>query len=91
VRARRIILLLAAWLAFDLATPLPGAFEFEIQDSEIEHSIQAGREAQTVSAGASAPSTPAPAIGLAAGDRWVRRVKLAHRPSAGRVAALEEH
>ena len=44
MRTRRIILLLTAWLSFDLATPLPGAFEFEIQDSEIEHSVQAGRE-----------------------------------------------
>jgi len=109
VRARRIILLLAAWLAFDLATPLPGAFEFEIQDSEIEHSLQAGREAQALTAPASTrphgvegaeadrtsrtPSTPAPApaIDRATGDRWVRQVRLAHRPSAGRVASLEDH
>jgi hypothetical protein len=107
VRARRISLLLAAWLAFDLATPLPGAFEFEIQDSEIEHSLQAGREAQALTAPASTrprgvegaeadrtsrtPSTPAPAIDRATGDRWVRQVRLAHRPSAGRVASLEDH
>ncbi len=47
MRFRRILLLLTAWLAFDLATPLPGAFEFEIHDSEIEHSLQAGRESHT--------------------------------------------
>src|SRR5207244_12118995 len=40
VRTRRILLLLTAWLSFDLATPLPGAFEFEIQDSEVAHSIK---------------------------------------------------
>jgi hypothetical protein len=57
VRARRIILLLTAWLSFDLATPLPGAFEFEIQDSEIEHSVQAGRETHAKRATASARST----------------------------------
>jgi hypothetical protein len=107
VRARRILLLLTAWLSFDLATPLPGAFEFEIQDSEIEHSIQAGREAQAKRVpassrpgekmridpdGPSRPSAaPVPAIGSATGDRWIRQVRLAHRPSASRAASVEDH
>jgi hypothetical protein len=107
VRARRILLLLTAWLSFDLATPLPGAFEFEIQDSEIEHSIQAGREAQVPRDAASSRSDPreriepdrparpsaAPAslIGSAAGDRWVWQVRLAHRPSAARASSPEDH
>ena len=107
MRTRRILLLLTAWLSFDLATPLPGAFEFEIQDSEIEHSLQAGRETHTKRATASARSTPrervepdrparpsaAPAslIGSATGDLWVRQVRLAHRPSASRASSPEDH
>lgn len=107
MRTRRILLLLTAWLSFDLATPLPGAFEFEIQDSEIEHSVQAGRETHAKRAPASSrpdervriepngPSRPSaatvPAIGSAAGDRWIRQVRLAHRPSASRAASVEDH
>ncbi len=107
MRARRILLLLTAWLSFDLATPLPGAFEFEIQDSEIEQSVQAGRESQKKRATASPRSTPrerveldrparpsapaAPTIGLATGDMWVRQVRLAHRPSASRTSSSEDH
>jgi len=107
VRARRILLLLTAWLSFDLATPLPGAFEFEIQDSEIEHSLQAGRESHAERATAASRSTPrdrvepdratrpsvspAPAIGAAAAEGWVRQVRLAHRPSSSRASSLEDH
>jgi hypothetical protein len=107
VRFRRILLLLTAWLAFDLATPLPGAFEFEIQDSEIEHSLQAGREPHAKRASASLRSTPreriapdrpsrssvslVPALGSASGDGWVRQVRLAHRPSAARASSPEDH
>ena len=43
--------MLIAWVSFDLATPLPGAFEFEIQDSEIDHSLQARRESHARGAG----------------------------------------
>ena len=103
--ARRIILLLTAWLSFDLATPLPGAFEFEIKDSEIEHSIQVDRQAQTKRTTASRSTvrerveperparlmTPAPAIVAAPRDVWVKQVRLAHRPSAGRASSLEDH
>jgi hypothetical protein len=46
MKARRILILLLAWLSFDLATPLPGAFEFEADDSEIEESIHVRREAR---------------------------------------------
>ena len=107
MRTRRIILLLTAWLSFDLATPLPGAFEFEIQDSEIEHSVQAGRETHAKRATASARSTarervepdrparpsavPASLIGAAAVDLWVRQVRLAHRPSSSRASSSEDH
>ena len=107
MRARRILLLLTAWLSFDLATPLPGAFEFEIQDSEIEHSLQAGRESHPERATAASRSTPrdrvepdratrpsvspAPAIGAAAAEGWVRQVRLAHRPSSSRASSLEDH
>ncbi|HEY7541550.1 MAG TPA: hypothetical protein VIF11_15490 [Methylomirabilota bacterium] len=103
--ARRIILLLTAWLSFDLATPLPGAFEFEIKDSEIEHSMQVDRQAQARRTAASRSTvrervepgrpvkvtTPAPAIVSATGDRWVRQIRLAHRPSASRASSLEDH
>jgi hypothetical protein len=107
VRACRILLLLTAWLSFDLATPLPGAFEFEIQDSEIEHSLQAGRESPAKRATAASRSTPrergepdrparpsmtpAPAIRSAIGDVWLRQVRLAHRPSASRASSSEDH
>jgi len=107
VRARRILLLLTAWLSFDLATPLPGAFEFEIQDSEIEHSLQSGRESHAKRATASARATPrdrvepdrmtrpsvspAPASAAAAAEDWIRQVRLAHRPSSSRASSPEDH
>ena len=107
MRTRRILLLLTAWLSFDLATPLPGAFEFEIQDSEIEHSIQTGRESHDKRAAASQRSTarervehdrlarrtpsPAPEIAPATGEPWIRQVRLAHRPSASRASSPEDH
>jgi hypothetical protein len=107
VRARRILLLLTAWLSFDLATPLPGAFEFEIKDSEIEHSLQAGREAQAKRMTASARSSPrerveldrpsrlaaapAPTLGPPTGEAWIQEVRLAHRPSASRASSSEDH
>jgi len=106
-RFRRILLLVTAWLAFDLATPLPGAFEFEIQDSEIEQSLQAGRESHAKRATTTLRATPrervepdrsprssapqTPAIGSATGDGWVRQLRLAHRPSAGRASSPEDH
>ncbi len=106
MRARRILLLLLAWLSFDLATPLPGAFEFEIQSSEIEHSLQAGRESDIGPAPAASRSprervevdraprpagSPAPAIGSAVGKTWLRQVRLAHRPSSSRASSTEDH
>lgn len=107
MRLRRILLLLTAWLAFDLTTPFPGAFEFEIEDSEIEESLQAGRESHAKRTAASSRSTPreriapdrparwwAPAVAAIraeAGDGWVRQVRLAHRPSASRAASTEDH
>jgi hypothetical protein len=36
-------------------------------------------------------TTPAPAIVSATGDRWVRQIRLAHRPSASRASSLEDH
>ena len=107
MRTRRILLLLTAWLSFDLATPLPGAFEFEIQDSEIEHSLRGGRESHAKRAPVAARSTarerveldrssrasvsPAPAIGSVTGEVWVRHVRLAHRPSSSRASSPEDH
>lgn len=107
MRARRILLLLTAWLSFDLATPLPGAFEFEIQDSEIEHSLQAARESHAKREAAltrslqrervetdrvSRPSVAqASAIGSVTSEVWVRQVRLAHRPSSSRASASEDH
>jgi len=107
VRTRRILLLLTAWLSFDLATPLPGAFEFEIQDSEIEHSIQTGRESHDKRAAASQRSTarerveharparavapPAPSAHRPTGDGWLPQVRSAHLPSAGHAPSSEDH
>jgi hypothetical protein len=107
VRARRILLLLTAWLSFDLATPLPGAFEFEIKDSEIEHSLQAGRESHAKRSAASSRSiprdrveldrpsrasvAPTPATAAATTEGWVRQVRLAHRPSSSRASSPEDH
>ena len=106
MRLRRILLLLTAWLAFDLATPFPGAFEFEIEDSEIEESLHAGRESHVrrpTAAVRSAPRervvaeraspSPAPTTALESErrDGWVRQVKLAHRPSSSRAASTEDH
>ena len=106
MKARRILLLLIAWVSFDLATPLPGAFEFEIQDSEIEHSLQAGRESHTeraVDASRSTPReraklarmsrpsiSPEPTIASASGEIWVQQVRLAHRPSSSRASSSSE-
>jgi hypothetical protein len=102
VRARRILLLLTAWLSFDLATPLPGAFEFEIQDSEIEQSLHARSETHAKRAAATSrsdtrerveparrsrpPVLPRPAIATVTGETWVRHVRLAHRPSSRRAS-----
>jgi len=102
-----ILLLLIAWVSFDLATPLPGAFEFEIQDSEIEHSLQAGREPHTRRAVEASRSTsreraepvrlsrpalaPSPAIASAAGEVWIQQVRLAHRPSSSRASSPDDH
>ncbi len=107
MKAPRILLLLIAWVSFDLATPLPGAFEFEIQDSEIEHSLQAARESHARRAGDASRSTPrerpepvqvsrpsvspAPPIAAATGEVWVRQVRLAHRPSSSRASSAEDH
>ena len=42
--ARRLFLLLVAYLAFDLGDPvLPGAFSFEVEDSEIEEAVHTQR------------------------------------------------
>ena len=75
MKARRILLLLIAWVSFDLATPLPGAFEFEIQDSEIEHSLQAGRESHARRAVDASRFMP---------REWAEPVRLS-RPSVARV------
>jgi hypothetical protein len=107
VKARRILLLLIAWVSFDLTTPLPGAFEFEIQDSEIEHSLLAGRESHArreADASRSTPReraepvrssrpsvSPAPATAAATGAVLVRQVRLAHRPSSSRASSSEDH
>jgi hypothetical protein len=97
VRARRILLLLIAWVSFDLATPLPGAFEFEAEDSEVEESIHVRRHSHDREAAArralprqrrehEAPTyRPAPAVLIAralVADEWLPRVRLAHLPAA---------
>ena len=57
--ARRLLILLAAYLAFDLADPtLPGAFSFEIRDSEIEEVVHVQRRSQDKAATAVRPAPP---------------------------------
>src|SRR5213594_1973150 len=57
--ARRLLILLAAYLAFDLADPtLPGAFSFEIRDSEIEEVVYVQRRSQDKAATAVRPAPP---------------------------------
>jgi len=57
--ARRLLILLAAYLTFDLADPtLPGAFSFEIRDSEIEEVVHVQRRSQDKAATAVRPAPP---------------------------------
>ena len=106
MRARRILLLLIAWVSFDLATPLPGAFEFEAEDSEIEESIHVRRHSHEREAGArralprqrlenEAPTyRPAPAVLVAralVADEWLPQVRLAHLPAASPPSSTEDH
>ena len=105
MRARRILLLLIAWVSFDLATPLPGAFEFEAKDSEVEESIHVRRHSHEREAGArralprqrrenEAPTyRPAPAVLIAralVADAWLPQVRLAHLPDASPPSS-EDH
>ena len=107
MRTRRIFVLLLAWLSFDLATPLPGAFEFEADDSEIEESIHIRREARGRRAFGTArvtlqarteQSTPerqvTPRLLEARrplDDEWLAYIRLAHLPSSGRAQTSEAH
>ena len=107
MRTRRILLLVTAWLSFDLATPLPGAFEFEVQDSEIEESVGGRRELHDLRTTASPRATPRPRVepdrparAIAPpettvhppiGDGWLPRVRSAHLPSPGHAPSSEDH
>ena len=106
MRARRILLLLIAWVSFDLATPLPGAFEFEAEDSEVEESIHVRRHSHDREAGARralprqrvedvAPTHRAAPILMAArafvADEWLSQVRLAHLPAASPPSSSEDH
>jgi hypothetical protein len=98
-------LLLIAWVSFDLATPLPGAFEFEADDSEIEESIHVRRHSHDCEAAArralprqrlenEAPShRPAPAVLIVrafVADEWLPQVRLAHLPATSPPSS-EDH
>src|SRR6266540_1292882 len=107
MKARRLLVLLTAWLSFDLATPLPGAFEFEVQDSEIEQSVHVRRVSPGQRATASPRSTPrqpleldpptrlgAPPVPTAHQLRagaWLPQVRLAHLPSTSPGSSSEDH
>src|SRR3989442_4779277 len=96
MRTRRVLLLLTVWLSFDLATPFPGAFEFEVQDSEIEESVHVRRESHgrrtTGSARAISPdpvelarpgrplAPPEPKGRPVNGDEWLPQLLLAQLP-----------
>ena len=105
MRARHILLLLIAWVSFDLATPLPGAFEFEVEDSEIEESIHVRRQSHDREAAArralprrslenEAPTRRAAPVALIArsfaADDWLPQVRLAHLPDASPPSS-EDH
>ena len=98
-------MLLIAWVSFDLATPLPGAFEFEVEDSEVEESIHVRRHSHDREAAArralprqrlahEAPTPrPAPAVLTArafVADEWLPQVRLAHLPATSPPSS-EDH
>jgi hypothetical protein len=59
MRARRLLLLGIAYLTFDLADPtLPGAFSFEVRDSEIEEAVQECRHPEDRQAVTARPAPP---------------------------------
>jgi hypothetical protein len=99
------LLLLIAWVSFDLATPLPGAFEFAVEDSEIEESIHVRRQSRDREAAAGralprrgleneAPThRVAPVVLIArafVADDWLPQVRLAHLPDASPPSS-EDH
>ncbi len=106
MRTRRVLLLLTVWLSFDLATPFPGAFEFEVQDSEIEESVHVRRESHGRRTTASARAIsrdrvelarpgrplalPEPRGRPATGDEWLPQVRLAHLPSSSHASSSSE-
>ena len=58
---RRLFVLLVAYLAFDLADPvLPGAFSFDVRDSEVEEAIHVQRRAPERKQVAARPTPPGP-------------------------------
>ena len=104
--ARRILLLLIAWVSFDLATPLPGAFEFEAEDSEVEESIHVRRHSHDREAAVrralprqrvenEAPThRAAPVVMIVrafVADEWLSQVRLAHLPAASPPSSSEDH
>ena len=107
MKARRLLFLLTAWLSFDLATPLPGAFEFEVQDSEIEQSIHIRRESpgkRTTASPRPAPqqrleldpptrgvAPPVPTVRQPIAGAWLPQLRLAHLPSASPGSSSEDH
>jgi hypothetical protein len=99
------LLLLIAWVSFDLATPLPGAFEFDVDDSEIEESIHVRRQFHDRDAAArralprqglqhEAPTHRVAPVVLTArafvADDWLLQVRLAHLPDASPPSS-EDH
>ena len=59
MEARRLFLLLVAYLAFDFADPiLPGAFSFEVKDSEVEDAVHVQRRQHGKEAAATRPAPP---------------------------------
>jgi hypothetical protein len=80
---RRFLFVLVAYMAFDLADPaLPGAFSFEVKDSEIEEALHTQRR---VERRRDEGARPAPAR-----DAAVQRGAPAPRPAAKALGALRE-
>lgn len=98
-------MLLIAWVSFDLATPLPGAFEFDAGDSEVEESIHVRRPSpeRATAARRVLPRRPLeterPArrpilivlVARVSADEWLPQMRLAHLPAGSPPPSSEDH
>src|SRR5881392_2434640 len=85
MRARRLLLLGFAYLAFDLADPaLPGAFSFEVRDSEIEEAVHTQRRPEDRQPIAARPAPPERRVGPRDGRPVLQGERVVTWPDTGR-------